>query len=401
MDTNPENNSYPALSRRKRRVLYDAQARAERALNDPAVVAFSDALSECFRLERKAKPIIRQLEGVNFFVSPHGYGSSTALGVNLGRSLENMLRELQHAERSLRNVLSSLPTPPHLRPFQREARDAWLRFYEGDPEPLDRFIKKYLVRLGNHHGPVPDEVRKLALSFLDTYFLRVPLYEPGAWFFFGRPAQERLISLAKTHWRMTGRLEFALSGDGKSPRANLREKLPGAVFLAWEDIQCGKGSMTLLNAVDKHLMSEAVAGPKIIHAAEKDPHAFEFREGPRAADYELCEVVDHADNPLAQFVEKEMAREGAKRYVEAARALPRLVEKAALSPLEHFVYSFDQRVGTDFETLEEAGEAAAHTRNMNRSTVRVHRFKYRGKMNKAIASDPSLQAIFKEIAPSA
>jgi hypothetical protein len=290
--------------------------------------------------------------------------------VNLGRSLDAILGEFQDVERSLRGVLSSLPTPPHLRPFQREARDAWLRFYEGDPEPLDRFIRKYLVRLKNHHGPVPDRYRERVLRVLDRCFIRVPFYSAGAWFFFGPAAQEQLIDFTEKSLMKFGSLSY----DGEAA-----EKLPGATLLAWEEIQWAGGSSTLLSRVDKHLGDEIDENPRLLQKAEERPHSF---------------LNEAADDALAEFE----AREATRRQVAA---LPQLVERAALSATEHLVYGFDQRVGTDFETLEEAGEAAAHTLNMSRSTVRVHRRNYRKKLTEAIASDPGFQRIFEEIAPHA
>ncbi len=111
--------------------------------------------------------------------------------------------------------------------------------------------------------------------------------------------------------------------------------------------------------------------------AEKRPHAFPDEDD---------------ENPLARFE----AREAVRQQLEA---LPRLIERAALSPQERLVYEFDSRVGTDFETIEEAGEAAADALNVSRTTVRQYRFRYRKELRQAIASDPWLQKIFKEIAP--
>ena len=104
MDRIPKNDGYAELSPLERKLLCDADALgeyAERALNDPTILAGRDALQEEFRLEREAKPVQRRLEivrrkleSVNFFVSPHKDSPSITLGVNLGRFLEVTLAGL-------------------------------------------------------------------------------------------------------------------------------------------------------------------------------------------------------------------------------------------------------------------------------------------------------------------
>jgi hypothetical protein len=407
IESQPENNGYTRLSPWEERLLSDTfflVEHAERVLNDPVVRAVSDTLHEEIRLERQLEPVRhtlravgRELKVVSSFTSVHGYDSSTMLGVTLGRSLEDMLRDLRLVERALRTCLTSLPTPPRLRPFEREARDAWLSFYKGDPEPLDCFIRKYFVRLKNHSGPVPDELRKRVLSILDKCFIQVSFYTRGAWFLFGPAAQEQLIDFTKKTRKKFGSLTYD---------AGSAEELAGATLIGWEEIQQMGGSSTLLSCVDKLLRDERDQSPKLLQKAEEYPHAFGFsrESGPRGrsqfAPYEgahsadLYEDTANADDSLALFE----AREAVRQQVEA---LPRLVEKAAFSASEQLVFSFDSRVGTDFETEVEAGEAAARAKNCSRENVRSLRFKYRKKLKQAIASDPSFQKIFEEIAPNA
>ncbi len=256
----------------------------------------------------------------------------------------------------LRSFLSALPAPPRLPLFQREARHAWLSFYEGDPEPLHSFISKYLVRLGKNDGPIPDELRKRVLSVLDECFAPMSFYLPGAWYFFSpAAAEEPLSSLVRSKLKTTPSVLYALSGDaGKSPTESLKEKLPGATLLAWEDIEQDNGSGTLLNRVERYLETEAQEGPKAYRIAEKRPGYFSGED---------------TDDPLARFEAAEVMR-------QRANALPRWVEEASLSLQERRVYELDQR--TDFDTKIIASEVG-----IDEGHVRVVRGNYKNKIRRA------------------
>jgi hypothetical protein len=255
----------------------------------------------------------------------------------------------------LRSFLSALPPPPRLPLFQREARRAWLSFYEGDPEPLHSFISKYLVHLGNGDGSIPDELRKQVLGVLDECFAPLLFYSPGAWYVFGPAAGEHLIGLVRSKFRMTGSVKYALSGDlGKWPQASLEEKLPGATLLAWDDIERDNGSGTLLNRVERYLETEAQEAPKAYRIAEKRPGYFPSK---------------YTDDSLAQFEAIEIRH-------QRANALPRWIEKAALSEQERQVYELDQQTGFDTKFIAcELGITEGH--------VRVVRTNYKNKIRSA------------------
>jgi len=254
--------------------------------------------------------------------------------------------------------------------FQREAKEAWLRFHQGDPEPLDSFIRKYVVRLKNREGPVPSKIRRGVMAVLDECFVPVLIYVPGDWYFFESAAQEKLVDLA-------GEMHKKYASVSYIPE--FENVLKAAVIIAWDDIQWAEddSTQTLLNRIDVHLNGEADDGPKLLKQAEKQPHFF---------------LGEASENPVALFEAREVVQ-------QQVAALPRLLERAELSSREHLFYGFDSGVGTDFDTVEEAGKAAAGALNVRPPTVRTTRLHYRQKLIEAIASDPWLQEIFEEIAP--
>jgi hypothetical protein len=310
----------------------------------------------------------RLAEPVGFSFSLPVRSPSIASSVNLARRQEALYRDLERAVGLLRSVLSALPSPPRLPRFQREARQAWLHFHQGDPEPLDSFIRKYLVRLENHEGPVPDNLRQRVMGVLDELFAPVLVYAPGDWYSFKQAAQDKLVDFARATRNKFGSVSYI---------ANLEDVLPGATLEAWEDTQVAAGSSTLLNYIDQHLRDEADDGPSLLRQAEKRPHLF---------------LPESTENPLALF-------EAQEAMLQQLEVLPRLIDKAAFSPKEHVVYEYDSRVGTDFKTIVEATEAAANHLNRSREDVRSLRFRRRKKLRDAVASDPWFQNIFKEIAP--
>ncbi|MDQ3864055.1 MAG: hypothetical protein M3317_11265, partial [Actinomycetota bacterium] len=342
----------------------------------PAVKGAYEAAWQLHDLERAAAPV-RRMEAVRRLVEPveFSYSLPTAFpsidsSIKLARQQEALIKGLELTVAPLRSLLSVLPTPPRLPLFQREAKEAWLSFHQGDPEPLDSFIRKHLVRLKRHEGPVPDEIRKRVMGVLDECFAPMLVYAPGDWYFFGPAAQEKLVDFAGKTRNKFGSVSYD---------ARVEDKLPGAILTAWDDIQwdTDASTRTLLNRIDIYLRGEGDQGPKWLEIAEKRPHAFPDED---------------AENPLARFE----AREAVRQQVEA---LPRLIERGVISRRERLVYEFDSRVGSDFETIEEAGEAAAGALNVSRTTVRTLRFRYRKELRQAIASDPWFQKIFKEIAP--
>jgi len=277
--------------------------------------------------------------------------------------MEAALKDVERATRIIRSFFSKLPAPPRLSSFQREAREAWEGYYRGDPDLLDRFIRRYLVRLKNTDGPVPIKLRIRVKRLLDSCFAPVePYYAPGEWFLFNRLVWIRLKLLVSTNLWMTGSLKDALSGDEQSITANLRDKLPNATALAWQTIQWDRAdSRTLLNHVEAYLKTEGHEGPKLLSYAEQEPGAF---------------VHHDIDGDLAQFE----AREAARQEVEA---LPRLIEKATRSKSESVVYEYDSKVGTEFDTIEDATKAAAHHLSVAPGTVRTYRFRYRKALREA------------------
>ena len=278
------------------------------------------------------------------------------------RRVEVVLSDAERATMTLRSFLSTLPTPSRLSSFQQEAKEAWASFHKGDSEPLDLFIRRHLIRLKNKNGTVPDKLRERVIALLDCCFDPVPFYDPGEWLLYNQSVWDEVIGLVRTYFKMTGSVEYALSGDDQSPRANYRKKLPGATGLAWQVLMWDEaGSKTLLNLVEEYLETEGHEASKLLGYAEKKPGAF---------------IDDDSDHSLAQFE----AREAARQQVEA---LPRLIEKARFSMTERMVYDYDARVGTEFDSIEEATKAAAHALGDKPSTVRGLRKKYRDKLNLA------------------
>jgi hypothetical protein len=321
---------------------------ARRLLERPDVRAAREAARRLNDLERMAAPVqrveaVRRLvEPVDTSFSPPVTFSSIDSSIKLARRLDALWEDFERAIAPLKRFLSILPAPPRMARFQREAKEAWLRFHQGDPEPLDSFIRKYLVRLKNREGPVPSKLRRGVMEVLDECFAPVLIYTPGAWYVFSHAAEEKLIGLVQSKFKKTESINYALSGDlGKSPTASLNEKLPGATLLAWEDIERGNGSGTILNRVERYLETEAQEAPKAYRIAEKRPGHF---------------WSEDTDDSLAQFEAVEVMRQ---RF----NALPRWIEEAALSPQERQVYELDQQ--TDFDTkiiARELGITEGHVR---------------------------------------
>ena len=320
---------------------------------------------------QRVEAVRRLVEPIDTSFSPTVTFSSIDSRIKLARRLNTLWEDFERALTPLKRFLSILPAPPRMARFQREGKEAWLRFHQGDPTPLDSFIRKYVVRLKNREGPVPSKIRTGVMEVLNECFAPVLIYAPGDWYFLGSTAQEKLVVRA-------GEIHKKYSSVSYIPR--LENSLKVAVLIAWDDVQWATdaSTQTLVNRIDVHLRREADHGPKLLKQAEKRPHLF---------------LGEASENPVAQFE----AREFVQQQVET---LPRLIEKAALSPKEHLVYEYDSKVGTDFETIEEATEAAARHLNRSREDVRSLRFRRRQKLREAIASDADFQEIFDEIAPA-
>jgi hypothetical protein len=350
---------------------------AQRLLERSDAIEAREAVWRQDDVERIAAPFHR-VEAVRRLVEPTDTSfsapvtfSSVDSSVKLAQRLDALWEELERALTPLKRCLSILPAPPRMALFQREAKDAWLRFHQGDPEPLDTFIRKHIVRLKNREGPVPSKIRTGVMEVLDECFAPVLIYAPGDWYFFGSTAQEKVVEFARGMHKKNASVSYV---------PGFADALKPAVIIAWDDVQWATddSTQTLLNRIDVHLRRVADDGPKLLKQAEKRPHLF---------------LGEASENPVAQFE----AREFVQQQVET---LPRLIEKAALSPKEHLVYEYDSKVGTDFETIEEATEAAALHLNRSREDVRSLRFRRRQKLREAIASDADFQEIFDEIAPA-
>jgi hypothetical protein len=309
------------------------------------------------------------VEPIDTSVSPLFTFSSIDSTIKPAQRLNALGEDFERALTPRKRLLSILPAPSRMARFQREAKYAWLRYHEGEPEPLDSFISKYVVRLKNRKGPVPGKVRRGVVGVLDECFAPVLIYAPGDWYIFGSTAQENLVDFAGGERKKFGSVSYD---------ARLEDKLPGIILTAWDELQWATdtSTRTLFNRIDIILRADSDVGPKWMKIAERRPHAFPGED---------------AEKSLALFE----AREAVRQQVET---LPRLIERAELSPQERLVYEFDLRVGRDFETIEEATEAAARALDRSRESVRTFRFRRRKKLHQVVDSDPWFQKIFKEIA---
>jgi hypothetical protein len=163
----------------------------QRLLDRPDVRAAREAARRLDEAERITAPVqrveavSRHIESIDMSFSPPVAFSSIDASIRLARRLNSVSEDFERALTPLKRFLSALPAPPLMAGFHREAKEAWLRFREGDPEPLDSFIRKYVVRRKNYEAPVPDKVRRGVMAVLDECFAPVLVYAPGDWYFFG------------------------------------------------------------------------------------------------------------------------------------------------------------------------------------------------------------------------
>jgi hypothetical protein len=165
------------------------KSRMERLLNK---LDFPEELERHQRIE-PIRQVYRQAE---LFVPAHDGVSLPPSSLSLSQQYEQIHWTLERSFGMFRRILAGLTSPPPLRALRLETRIAWGRFDEGDPEPLDRFIKRRLGVMKNHDGPLPDDVRQRVMGFLDDCLTSVPLYEPGEWFLLRPPQIDQLATLS-------------------------------------------------------------------------------------------------------------------------------------------------------------------------------------------------------------
>jgi len=200
-----------------------------------------------FEMQERLESYRWAFEQHNSIVSLREESLPFTLHFALGWQQEEMISDLERSLEAFRQYLLSIPSPNPLTPLELQAREAWQRYDEGDPEPLDAFIKKRLGIMVNHDGPLPDDLRQRVFEFLDCCFAPPPLYQSGDWFLLGRPEITQLSTLVGERIKMFPSLKAALSDEpDKEYKERLAEELLGVVPVAWDDIQTVSNA-TLLN----------------------------------------------------------------------------------------------------------------------------------------------------------
>src|SRR5215211_1144993 len=177
--------------------------------------------------QQRTEPIRHVYRQAELFVPAHDGLSLPPSLLSTSQRYEQIHWTLERSLGMLRRILAGLTSPPPLRALQLEARIAWERFDEGDPEPLDTFIKNRLGIMSNFAGSLPREVRSRVMKFLDGCFATVPLYQPGDWLLLGPPQLDQLTELVGENIKGFPDLKIALSGNGRTFRETLLEELPG------------------------------------------------------------------------------------------------------------------------------------------------------------------------------
>jgi DNA-binding CsgD family transcriptional regulator len=243
---NTEMNGPSQLARRSsRRAAREAKiiskvSKAERMLD-------RSGIRPILKIEERVESERRAFEKAYSIVSLFEESLPSTLNFALGWQQEEMISDLERSLEAFRRYLLSIPSPNPLTPLELQAREAWQRYDEGDPEPLDTFTKRRLGIMPNHDGPLPDDLRERVFQFLDCCFAPSPLYPPGTWFLLGRAESIQLPALLQGHIKRFPELEAALSDkEDKTYSERLAEELPAVVRVAWDDIQL-VSSATLLN----------------------------------------------------------------------------------------------------------------------------------------------------------
>jgi len=91
--------------------------------------------------QQRIEPICQVYRQAGLFVPAHDGVSLPPSLLSLSQQYEQIHWTLERSLGLFRRILAGLTSPPPLRTLRLEARIAWERFDEGDPEPLDRFIK--------------------------------------------------------------------------------------------------------------------------------------------------------------------------------------------------------------------------------------------------------------------
>jgi len=236
--------------------------------------------------QQRIEPIRQVYRQAELFVPAH-YGVSLSPSLlSLSQQYEQIHWKLEKSFGMFRRILAGLTSPLPLRALEVEARIAWECFDEGDPEPLDSFIRSRLGVMTNYDGPLPDEVRQRVMDFLDDCFTPVPLYEPGEWFLLGSPQIDQLATLIGDNIKAFPSLRVALRSDGEPFREKLAEELPGIVLVAWDDIATAS-SETLLNTASNTIRESGLrnhvplADEMVDEAADDTLTRFEALEATR------------------------------------------------------------------------------------------------------------------------
>jgi DNA-binding CsgD family transcriptional regulator len=282
-----------------------------------------DRLSIPVELERWQQGDLtrRAYSQVELFMPAHQGTSRRPSLLSLSQQYEQISWRLEQSLGTFRRFVGSLTSPPPLGALRLEARIAWECFDEGDPEPLDRFIRRRLGVMSKHDGPLPDDVRHRVIGFLDYCLPPVPLYEPGEWFLLASPQVDHLAALIGDNIKAFPRLKAALLSDGKPFRQRLAEELPGLVRVAWDDIETGSDEPLLMK------VSRAIGDMRLRnHILLVD---------------EMADVAE--DDTLARFEAGEAAR-------QEVNLLDLLEEEAALSPQQAEVWTL-LRQGVEIEEI--------------------------------------------------
>ena len=266
-------------------------AQEEKTISNIGRMVDRSGLRPILKMQERLEPYYRPFEQAYTIVSLREESLPSTLHFALGWQQEKVISDLERPLEAFRRYLLSIPSPNPLTPLELQAREAWQRYDEGDPEPLDVFIKKRLGIMANHDGPLPDDLRQRVFDFLDCCFTQQPLYHPGDWFLLGRVAMKQLSTLVGEYTKMFPDLEAALSDErDKKYKERLAEELPGVVLVAWGDIQA-VSSVTLLNKASNSLRKMK---PRDHQVLPKDiPHH-------SLARFETQERIRHELNTLEQ-----------------------------------------------------------------------------------------------------
>ena len=285
--------------------------------------------------------------------------------------LERILRPVQRVEKQIRQAMAALPAPPPLSKIEREAKEAWRRFPEGDTEPLDFFIRERLGLIARKDKTPSHELRQSVWDLLDHCFKSVSGYVQGEWFLLGWEERQKLADLVRKKLMRSLILLRALSKGSGEVEVNLDKELPVAVTMVWDEMwdggrpsKRGGKPLTFRNAVSAYLAEHAAIESSSLSniPLEGAEHRSDYPHGVE-------------DSFMAEFEAREETR-------QAAELVTRWVEEANFSPSERIVYEFDLRIGTDFATKSEATKAAARALKVKAVTVRGFRKRYHDKLRK-------------------